>query len=315
MFQFPSNGKAYLNFRFPNSRLYFNPRVSIPFKRESISELGKKAIEARTELFQFPSNGKAYLNFAEECKRSIHILVSIPFKRESISERFYVWFSAWKTSKVSIPFKRESISELHILPTHWHIGLFWVSIPFKRESISELGSYSDTPYGRVEEGFQFPSNGKAYLNAQAHSYSRRSSYHRFNSLQTGKHIWTNSEQYSLCFAQEKFQFPSNGKAYLNRKAPLQCLGHHSGFNSLQTGKHIWTIDLLCWRFAEFLSFNSLQTGKHIWTFLIAVLIVAILLSFNSLQTGKHIWTKLIDQHVRNNRNKFQFPSNGKAYLN
>ena len=91
MFQFPSNGKAYLNspfganpgqkvsvFQFPsNGKAYLNKTclgkqvkpwegVSIPFKRESVSEPAEALREkrAREDTFQFPSNGKAYLNAA-----------------------------------------------------------------------------------------------------------------------------------------------------------------------------------------------------------------------------------------------------------
>ena len=93
-FQFPSTGKAYLNcvgkcvigcasraFQFPSTgKAYLNQRscsvettenlVSIPFNRESISELAKKTpplSALKGVLFQFPSNGKAYLN------ESLHI--------------------------------------------------------------------------------------------------------------------------------------------------------------------------------------------------------------------------------------------------
>ena len=62
VFQFPSNGKAYLNF----------------FKTNDNYE---------DKLFQFPSNGKAYLNHSHFFLRGEITLVSIPFKRESISEQ------------------------------------------------------------------------------------------------------------------------------------------------------------------------------------------------------------------------------------
>ena len=38
-FQFPSNGKAYLNVLGQQSPILWTPCVSIPFKRESVSEL------------------------------------------------------------------------------------------------------------------------------------------------------------------------------------------------------------------------------------------------------------------------------------
>ena len=86
-FQFPSNGKAYP--KFVILKAGGGSKVSIPFKRESISkEIGKACLEA-----------------IEEC------LVSIPFKRESISKVGGDWKYALIQQGVSIPFKRESISK------------------------------------------------------------------------------------------------------------------------------------------------------------------------------------------------------------
>ena len=64
-FQFPSNGKARVNFfnmRKPTSTRY---PVSIPFKREGTCEppAEKGPISTKpVDLFQFPSNGKARVN-------------------------------------------------------------------------------------------------------------------------------------------------------------------------------------------------------------------------------------------------------------
>ena len=67
MFQFPSNGKAYLNIPTVDDFDLGTVDVSIPFKRESISE---PILEAKGRLeiieFQFPSNGKAYLNLLRD---------------------------------------------------------------------------------------------------------------------------------------------------------------------------------------------------------------------------------------------------------
>ena len=91
VFQFPSNGKAYLN----------------DFLREMNIAIGDG-----TDKFQFPSNGKAYLN------RNTNIglmpkrdCVSIPFKRESVSEPKNERIANAAEVNVSIPFKRESVSE------------------------------------------------------------------------------------------------------------------------------------------------------------------------------------------------------------
>ena len=86
---------------------------------------------------------------------------------------------------VSIPFKRESISELTMIIHSAFLDAL-VSIPFKRESISEH-TYGDSTI--TEYQFQFPSNGKAYLNFPS-SHVLLFTHFRFNSLQTGKHIWT-----------------------------------------------------------------------------------------------------------------------------
>ena len=65
-----------------------------------------------------------------------------------------------------------------------------VSIPFKREGISELVSEMA---GKkfTGDGFQFPSNGKAFPNRK--TVERMAEvYNRFNSLQTGRHFRTSA---------------------------------------------------------------------------------------------------------------------------
>ena len=89
--------------------------------------------------------------------------VSIPFKRESVSEPRDTGRYVFDILHVSIPFKRESVSEHTIVVGGILIVLgVLVSIPFKRESVSERCLQSSHKYQRVK--FQFPSNGKAYLN-------------------------------------------------------------------------------------------------------------------------------------------------------
>ncbi len=61
-----------------------------------------------------------------------------------------------------------------------------VSIPFKRESVSELDGQDWVNATRKE--FQFPSNGKAYLNSINPKEKNMRSTLSFNSLQTGKRI-------------------------------------------------------------------------------------------------------------------------------
>ena len=66
MFLFPSSGTAFLNHREQHQPLQMGDglQVSIPFKREGVSEL--KVLEslktAAMHLFLFPSTGKAFLN-------------------------------------------------------------------------------------------------------------------------------------------------------------------------------------------------------------------------------------------------------------
>ena len=62
--------------------------VSIPFKRDSLSELEEKQEETLTQE------------------------VSIPFKRDSLSELYYLIGENDNEISVSIPFKRDSLSEL-----------------------------------------------------------------------------------------------------------------------------------------------------------------------------------------------------------
>ena len=111
-FQFPSNGKV-----FPNlmrmAKMKMAKRVSIPFKREGVSEPITIGCGTNNELrFQFPSNGKVFPNNSrrntlrrklacfnslqtgrcfrtedEKGERWIKVQVSIPFKREGVSER------------------------------------------------------------------------------------------------------------------------------------------------------------------------------------------------------------------------------------
>ena len=145
----------------------------------------KKIKTAFASMFQFPSNGKVYLNLDVRTRVGGRVCVSIPFKRESISERGKSKVNLASTCQVSIPFKRESISEPSSRTGDPPSGQ--VSIPFKRESISEH---------------------------RMHTVVRYLPLYSFNSLQTGKYIWT-----------------LRGGAEPGRS---------SGFNSLQTGKYIWT---------------------------------------------------------------------------
>ena len=88
-----------------------------------------------------------------------------------------------------------------------------VSIPYERESTSELNF--EEVVNLYEEVFQFPTNGKVHLNVR---WSRCGGLDnsRFNSLRTGKYIWTRCRR-------------SMGR-----------MSSGCSFNSLRTGKYIWT---------------------------------------------------------------------------
>ena len=88
MFLFPSNGTAFLNPQGGEGNDYEKGQVSIPFKREGVSERNhSQRIELQLEAFLFPSNGKAFLNSGQsliEGRRRLR--VSIPFNRDGVSE-------------------------------------------------------------------------------------------------------------------------------------------------------------------------------------------------------------------------------------
>ena len=63
--------------------------------------------------------------------------------------------------------------------------------------------------------FQFPSNGKAYLNSQGFLGNRKRTWFQFPS--NGKAYLNDCVNPSPRAKERTFQFPSNGKAYLNQK--------------------------------------------------------------------------------------------------
>ncbi len=118
----------------------FSLRVSIPFKREGLSELHQKVLltNSAKEIVSIPfkREGLSELETANESPVKSKI-VSIPFKREGLSERkILIQRTRVISTTVSIPFKREGLSE----PCGYRISLvpvYFVSIPFKREGLSE----------------------------------------------------------------------------------------------------------------------------------------------------------------------------------
>ena len=85
---------------------------------------------------------------------------------------------------VSIPFKRESVSQVTDVYFN-HNKSINVSIPFKRESVSQ-----------VESEYPLWNKGRS-----------------FHSLQTGKRITSEFNDFLPGKVYFLFQFPSNGKAY------------------------------------------------------------------------------------------------------
>ena len=116
---------------------------------------------------------------------------------------------------------------------------------------------------------------------------------------------------SLLNTTQKFQFPSNGKAY--PKQALYCYvdGRQVSipFKRESVSKAVRNLQsdgttTFC--------FNSLQTGKRIQSLASALGNEENISCFNSLQTGKRIQRENCDD-ARSIDGVFQFPSNGKAY--
>ena len=236
LFQFPTNGKDFPNQTYLNGILEtgffgFNSlqtgrtfrtklfsletkffSVSIPFKREGLSELtSHTSPEANKLCFNSLQTGRTFrtkkLNeggvlcivlsfnslqtgrtfrtpcFFYACGRISE--VSIPFKREGLSEQQDGNQVTYIYCHVSIPFKREGLSE----PKHAvaYTAVHMVSIPFKREGLSER------VYNKIQIKLKF---------------------NRFNSLQTGRTFRTPLPRLKVVWA-IWFQFPSNGKDFPN----------------------------------------------------------------------------------------------------
>ena len=191
--------------------------VSIPFKRERLSELSDYRVANAATEFQFPSNGKGFPNrkFQRSCKTDLGFNSLQTGK--AFRTIFYIFRIGFFEENVSIPFKRERLSELKDLT--WRrvrVGTL-VSIPFKRERLSEQ-KISRSSALRCA-WFQFPSNGKGFPNEFLNW--RMAVAISFNSLQTGKAFRTSK---LLWFGKNKF----------------------FSFNSLQTGKAFRTILGLIW---------------------------------------------------------------------
>ena len=229
--------------------------VSIPFKRESVSQASLSGDVGLAREFQFPSNGKAYhkLNLEKQTlpNRSFNSLQTgkriTSLAKSPIWERFqkFQFPSNGKAYHKAKTAKRQQTTQVRFqFPSNgkaYHknskIGLRAeddnVSIPFKRESVSQVTTHWNAAV--TELAFQFPSNGKAYHKDTSFA-GCIVEVKRFNSLQTGKRI-TRRQKTHHAYCVWWFQFPSNGKAYHKFKFHWVELLHFS-FNSLQTGKRI-----------------------------------------------------------------------------
>ena len=185
------------------------------------------------------------------------VIVSIPFKREGVSGQIRKPFSELKDD-VSIPFKREGVSG------RWHHSQYWNRKMFQFPSNGKvyLDADLDSHIGEIR-AFQFPSNGKVYLD----KFAEREAYFTGKvSIPFKREGVSGPKRYVMLNAGAVMSFNSlqNGKVYLDQ---LMHSGHtwlQSCFNSFKregvSGHHYskHSVDALkC--------FNSLQTGRCIWT--------------------------------------------------
>ena len=238
--------------------------VSIPFKREGVSGLdrGYKTSERLvTTSFNSLQTGRCIwtdrgYKTSERLKPSFNSLQTgrCIWTRAKIRKNPPACFNSLQTGRciwttftvsrgstsvplVSIPFKREGVSG----PGHRAKTIktpFKVSIPFKREGVS--GPETAQTQEAAQETFQFPSNGKVYLDMDI----RYASPGAFIAV-------------SIPFKREGVSGHLNGTGEHRKDS---CC-----FNSLQTGRCIWTSHLRCPGHLCHHRFNSLQTGRCIWT--------------------------------------------------
>ena len=171
---------------------YLQERVSIPFKRESVSKVlppKQTATALGKAEFQFPSNGKVYPKAVAFLKFRLTTNGAFQFpsngkvypktrRSRGRGERAGKSFNSLQTGKC--------IQRYPNLSTSTYLADL-VSIPFKRESVSKVNPCRHRSTG---------------------------SRTRFNSLQTGKCIQRETPTASVDAPdRELFQFPSNGKVY------------------------------------------------------------------------------------------------------
>ena len=159
--------------------------VSIPFKRESASQVKTVSVDLETG-------------------------VSIPFKRESVSQDQRDSGRDEECNCVSIPFKRESVSQVERRRTCCALrGI--VSIPFKRESVSQAFTYPEVrpPFA---DGFNSLQTGKCISSGSLWKSTGRSSLSV--SIPFKRESVSQGDILQSVMEMTEFQFPSNGKVYL-----------------------------------------------------------------------------------------------------
>ena len=134
VFQFPSNGKGFLNWYQRSAEERARPHVSIPFKREGLSQLIRPNLTVLNAMSRFNSlqtgkalqtlrmpfvilatsisfnslqTGKAFQTRGRHIRYGSVLSVSIPFKRERLSKQ------------VRRSFERQGLSGFNSLQTGW----------------------------------------------------------------------------------------------------------------------------------------------------------------------------------------------------
>ena len=184
-FQFPSNGKD-----FPNRKKKVTTTkvtVSIPFKREGLSEHTRLVLTEKGILimFQFPSNGKDFPNYSQKCQHSKvkSRYVSIPFKREGLSEHRNTTWRGWKrvgfnSLQTGRTFRTGLIDLLNFEGSNG-----FNSLQTGRTFRTYITYF---PRRKTMAKFQFPSNGKDFPNLSSPYHVANFKTESFNSLQTGR---------------------------------------------------------------------------------------------------------------------------------
>ena len=285
-FQFPSNGKAY-------------PKTNPIGQWLGITTDGFNSLQTGRHIQRSlnAQTATTTMNSFNSLQTGRHI--QSPTERAKLGRR---------CARVSIPFKREGISKVGEVSDVVNSEI--VSIPFKREGISKESQPSKQ--GSRGSKFQFPSNGKAYPKPATQKCDRLSRASSFNSLQTGRHIQSLREdggtlfdlirRVSIPFKREGIskakQQPSvSFKTKTNVSIPFKREGISKGTDSKR-------------RVRTRLSFNSLQTGRHIQRHRDQTGRTGFRVSIPFKREGI---SKVAHIHLAMTSEKFQFPSNGKAY--